>query len=646
MKRNFYIDKIKNVEDLNRLTIILNEMQEVSRIKIGKNNIAFVCEEPEDIKAKMCEVDDTLILKEEINSRKRVYKAPDEKKDMIFMFTNLNSIEEAKEIQEVLSKYRMYENVEIDFANKLLKLTTGDKVALKRLRRIVDKIDPNIGVEQWRKPFKSQDLFQEVYIKKFIRIGLLLIALALGLVTRSDPNSLTNIAWLIALLVCSERMLIAARKDIITKQYLSENVVMLLACIIGWAYGAFIEAIIVSFVFQTGEALLVRCISYTMDKIDRLIHVPQLARKETNGQIEMIPLEEFDIGDTMLVLPDETILLGGEVMQGSSLLNTYAINGSEVLQPVSKGMEVESGSINIGLEIRVKVLHSVDRSALSKILNIASLAPTYQSRMDKMVNFVSKCFTRGLVAIAIVTILVLLAIDVVGNYKYLYFGAILLTVSGTFAYKQASSFAVLAGVSKAFSKGIVIKENSGLDALSLCCTIIYDRFDGVEVTEEELELFAKLTKLHKQLIIFNDGPVVLENDQYKIYNDLSIGEKIAVMEQVELAGPVVYIGDTYKDIVLLQKAFVGISRGGLHDKKVTENSDIMLTNPDYQTILDIFKISRKQRRIIIENTLLGIGCNIVLALMALAFVLPWFMASVGYLVVVFIVLFNTLRILK
>lgn len=646
MKRNFYIDKIKNVEDLNRLTIILNEMQEVSRIKIGKNSIAFVCEEPEGIETKMCEVDDTLVLKEEINSRKRVYKSPVEKKDMIFMFTNLNSDEEAKEIQEVLSKYGMYENVEIDFANKLLKLKTSDKIALKRLNRIVDKVNPDIDVEQWKTPFKSQDLFKEVYIQKFIRIALLLIALALGLVTRNDPNMLTRIAWLIALIVCSEKMLIAARKDIITKQFLSENVVMIVACVVGWVYGAFMEALIVSFIFQIGEALLVRCIGYTMDKIDNLINVPQLARRETNGNIEMISLDEFDIGDTMLVLPGETILLGGKITKGTSTLNTYAINGSEVLESVKRGNEVQSGSINMDKEIRVKVLHSVDRSALSKVLNIASLAPTYQSRMDKMVNFISKCFTRGLVAIAVVTMIVLLGMNVVENYKYLYFGAILLTVSGTFAYKQASSFAILAGISKAFSKGIVIKENSGLDALSLCCTIIYDRFDGVEVTEEELELFAKLTKLHKQLIIFNDGPVVLENDQYRIYNDLSIEEKIAIMEQVELAGPVAYIGDTYKDLALLQKAFVGISRGGLHDKKVTENSDIMLTNPDYQTILDIFKISRKQRRVMIENTLIGIGCNVILALMALSFVLPWFMAAIGYLLVVFVVLFNTHRILR
>lgn len=646
MKRNFYIDKIKTVDDLNRLTIILNEMQEVSRIKIGKNNISFVCEDPEDIESKIAEVDDTLVLKQEINSRKRVYQAPNDKKEMIFMFANLNTQEEANEIKEVLARYSMYENVEVNFTNKLLKLVTDDKIALKRLNRIVDKVNPEISVEQWKKPFKSQDLFNEIYIRKYIRISALLLAAALGLVTRNDPSTLTNIAWLIALMVSLEKVSLEARKDIKAKQYLSENILIVLACLIGWAYGAFIESIAVALIFQIGEALLIRCIGYTMDKIDNLINIPQLARRETKGEIEMIPLDEFVIGDTLLVLPGEAILLGGKITKGSSELNTYAINGSETLEKVKRGVEVQSGSINMTKEIRVKVLYGADHSALNKVLNIASLAPTYQSRTDKMVTLVSKYFTICLVAIALVTAIVVPFMDLTHNLKYLYLAAILLTISSTYAYKQASSFAVLAGVSKAFSKGIVIKENSGLDSLSLCETIIYDRFDGVEVTEEEMELFAKLTKLHKQLIIFNDGPVVLENDQYKIYNDLSIEEKIEIMEQANLIGPVAYIGDTYKDVALLQKAFVSISRGGLHDKKVTENSDIMLTNSSYDTIIDIFKISSKQKHITLENTLLGILCNVLLVLMALSFVLPWFVAIIAYLAVVFMVLFNTHRILK
>ena len=63
-----------------------------------------------------------------------------------------------------------------------------------------------------------------------------------------------------------------------------------------------------------------------------------------------------------------------------------------------------------------------------------------------------------------------------------------------------------------------------MDDLNTCTTIIYDRFDGIETTEEEW-IFEN-QDWHKSLIIFNDGPVDLENDEYTIYNNYSVETKI------------------------------------------------------------------------------------------------------------------------
>ena len=63
------------------------------------------------------------------------------------MFTNLESEEDANQIKEVISRYSAYENVSLDFTNKLLKVTTSDKKVLLRLNRLVDKVNPKIDVE-------------------------------------------------------------------------------------------------------------------------------------------------------------------------------------------------------------------------------------------------------------------------------------------------------------------------------------------------------------------------------------------------------------------------------------------------------------------------------------------------------------------
>lgn len=645
MASNFYIDNINDSDKLNEITLLLNGMEEVSRIKVGKTGISFYCEEPENVQQLLKNAGEDLVLKEEVNSRKREFVPTEKKVEHIFMFTNLESEEDAKQIKEVISRYSAYENVSLDFANKLLKVTTSDKKVLVRLNRLVDKVNPAIDVELWKKPFRSQDLFQEKYLKAMIRIAILVVALSLGIVTREDPNIITRLGWLVTWLVVSEKTLIQAYKDIKVKQFISENITITVACLFGIIYGAYVETIFVAIVYQLGERLLLKLLGYSTDKVDDAINPVTLGRREIGeNDYEMVSLEDVDIGDILVVLPGETIPLGGVIESGTSELDVFAINGSEVLEEVKSGVEVQSGSVNVKDTLRIKILYTYERSAMNKILEIAMMAPAGTSKTHRIVELISKVDSILFVVIGILCAVFIPLLDWENNFRFMYAGIIFLTISGTFAYKQASSFAVLAGVAKAFSENIIIKENSGLDALNSCRTIIYDRFDGVEVSEEEMDLFTKLSKLNRDLIIFNDGPVDLEDDQYRIYNNLSVEEKLEIMDKASIAGPVAYIGDNSKDIALLQKSYVGISRGGIKDKKVIDNSDIMLMDSDLNIVIETFMISRKQKAITLENIFFGLFVELVLMVVAMVNVLPWWLALVVNLLISVLLLFNTHRI--
>ena len=124
-------------------------MQEVSHIKIMKDSISFNCARPDNVQTFLNESDLDYVLKEMVNKRKREYVSSQNKVKQFFMFENLTSEEEAQEIREVLSKYSAYEDVNVDFANKILTLTTSNKNALSRISRIVENINPDIHVEQW-----------------------------------------------------------------------------------------------------------------------------------------------------------------------------------------------------------------------------------------------------------------------------------------------------------------------------------------------------------------------------------------------------------------------------------------------------------------------------------------------------------------
>ena len=116
---------------------------------------------------------------------------------------------------------------------------------------------------------------------------------------------------------------------------------------------------------------------------------------------------------------------------------------------------------------------------------------------------------------------------------YIHVGAIFLVISGALSSDQATSLGMLAGFAKAFQNGIIVESSMGLDSVNAAQTIVYDRFDGVEVTNEELNLFKKLSHMGRTLVIYNDGPVALEDDQYMIYNNLTNEEKMEKMDSLQ-----------------------------------------------------------------------------------------------------------------
>lgn len=642
MERIFYIDQIKS-EDINKLTLRLNEMQEVSHIKIMKDSISFNCARPDNVQTFLNESDLDYVLKEMVNKRKREYVS-ETKVEQFFMFENLENEEEANEIREILSKYSVYENVNLDFQNKLLTLTSSNRNVIKRISRIVENVNPHIRVEQWKKPFQSQDIFNEKYIQKYIRIAILFVGFAIGLVTRNDPTFLTFAGWLAALIVCSEEIIKNAIKDIQLKQFVSEHVIILLACLGGWVYQAFIEALVVSILYQIGQFVILKVSHNTMVKIDNLVNKERLGRRLKGQQEEMVPLSDFDIGDVVIVKESESIPLGGIIIEGKAILDVYAIDGSDVPVDTQIGQEVYSGTVVKEGYVHVKTTALYEDSAMNTVLNIAMNAPVNKSKTEDIIENVSLGYTLALLLVGILCCTVAPLFHLTENMRSVYLGVIMITMAGSSVYKQGASYSLIAGVAKALAKKIAIKENSGLDDLNTCMTIIYDRFDGVETTEEEMELFAKLSKLHKSLIIFNDGPTDLENDQYVIYNNLSTEEKLDIMDKAMVAGPVAYIGDCDKDIALLQKASVGISRGGVHNQNVIKNSDIMLADSNYDTIVDLFNITKKQKSINIENTFIGIFVSLIVVLLAVISIMPWWLAIVIYYLETILVLLNTQRI--
>lgn len=642
-KKTFEISNIQTVEDLNKLSLELNSREQVSHIKINKGSITFNCIDIDALLRLIHGINKELVIKEVIDGTKRQYDFAQKKEvKHYFMFRNLMTEDDIEVLVKNLEDDQRYHDVYYDSQNKLLTLISSQRDVLSLVRKELFKINPSIDMIEHRKPIRSQDVFNQKYIQTYIRVGIFLVVIALALITSKDHSQLTPFLWLATMLLLAEQLLRKAFKDIKQKHILTEDVLALCAMLMGVVSGAYFETCLAVVLYEATTPLLNKFLEHSLEKIDRAVEMPETGTRVVDDHEETVSLYEIEVGDILVIKPGGTVPIPGKVTKGPSELNTYSNTSTYELVKVKRGSEVHSGDVNAGQNpIYVKVSETYESSNYIELMNIASVAPAYESKIEKYTKTLSKFYTPLMVILGLGLGIILPIVNFKDYGQYIHVGAILLLLSGALSSDQSTSLGMLAGFAKAFQNGIIVESSLGLDSINAAQTIVYDRFDGVEVSEEELELFKKLSHMGRTLVIFNDGPVALENDQYTIYNDLTVEEKLEKMDT--LIGPIVYIGDSFKDIALLQKSFVGISRGGLADSKVVENSDVVLIDSQLNRVYETFIIARNMRTIAVANHIFTLSMKLAILILVISFTaLPlWGVVLAEFLVSAFVMVSAT-----
>ena len=197
-------------------------------------------------------------------------------------------------------------------------------------------------------------------------------------------------------------------------------------------------------------------------------------------------------------------------------------------------------------------------------------------------------------------------------------------------------------------------------------TVVYISIDGKYagnllikdiIKEDSKEAVAKLHEvgIEKLVMLTGDNEIVAENvaksvgiDSYYA-NLLPEGKVAKLEEEMKLAGAgkkLAFVGDGINDAPVLARADVGIAMGGLGSDAAIETADVVLIDDKISKIADLIKISKKTRRILIENIifiLLIKGVFIVLGIFGLANMWEAVFADVG---TALLAVFNAMRILK
>lgn len=208
---------------------------------------------------------------------------------------------------------------------------------------------------------------------------------------------------------------------------------------------------------------------------------------------------------------------------------------------------------------------------------------------------------------------------------------------------------------------ISLYENNGKE-IDENATIVYLSIDKKcegyvvledKIKEDALDLVNNLNKVgvKEVALLTGDEEKVAKKIATKlgikeVYSKLLPNEKADILEKMQKENnckKIAFVGDGINDAPVLALADVGISMGKGSDLAL-ETSDIAIMSDEPSKIVDLFKISKKTKKIVKENIVFAISIKVIFLVCSFFFTLPMWCAIFADVGVALLTILNALRI--
>lgn len=301
-------------------------------------------------------------------------------------------------------------------------------------------------------------------------------------------GSLRLALYLLTYLVIGSDILKKAGRGILNRQVFDENFLMAVATVGAFSLaiytrsGDYTEAIAVMLFYQIGELFQSYAVGKSRKNISALMDIrPDYANIERDGRLEQVDPEEVAVGSVIVVQPGEKIPLDGQVIEGSSTLNTSALTGESLPREVQAGEAVISGCINMTGVLKLRTTKEFGESTVSRILDLVENASSRKSRSEDFISKFARFYTPAVCCAALALALLpplgqMLFLGTAPAWgTWLYRALTFLVISCPCALVISIPLSFFAGLGGASREGVLIKGSNYLETLAQTRYVVFDK---------------------------------------------------------------------------------------------------------------------------------------------------------------------------
>ncbi len=238
-------------------------------------------------------------------------------------------------------------------------------------------------------------------------------------------------------------------------------------------------AVIITLV-KLGKFLETRAKARTSDAIRQLMDLtPKMAtllvgEDVDDAEEQLVPVERIRPGDRVLIRPGEALPVDGSVLSGVSSIDESLLTGESI--PVGKepGSSVYGGTVNGDGLLTVEVTGVGRDSALGRIVRLVQRAQGSKPPIQNLADRVSAVFVPAMVLIALVTFLAWWWIGGELSAAIVRMVAVLV-IACPCALGLATPTAIMVGMGRGASLGVLFKDSTALEELHRVRTVLFDK---------------------------------------------------------------------------------------------------------------------------------------------------------------------------
>ncbi|HYU93107.1 MAG TPA: heavy metal translocating P-type ATPase [Actinomycetota bacterium] len=301
--------------------------------------------------------------------------------------------------------------------------------------------------------------------RAFLAVAVVGLALG-GVLWAAGEHDTANMAWAATTIVGILPLAYSVAIDLLHRET-GVDVIALLAMAGALALGEYLAGAVIALMLSSGRSLEAFADARAHRELSSLLErAPRTVHRYAGDELESIPIGEVRPADVLLVKQGEVVPVDGFLVSENCVLDESALTGESRPVERSKGEALRSGAVNAGASLALRATTTAEESTYAGIVRLIKEAEKQKA------PFVRLADRYALVFVPVTLVIAAAAWVLTGDPVR---ALAVLVVATPCPLILAVPIAIVAGISRAARRGIIVKGGGALETLARGSVLLFDK---------------------------------------------------------------------------------------------------------------------------------------------------------------------------